>query len=191
VEVAFSLIERVRTNHPEVPIGLLVYANLVVSPGVDTFYARAAKAGVDSILVADVPSFEMTPFSESARRASVAPIMIAPPNSDDGLIAEIAAMSDAYVYVVSRAGVTGITDDISWTQADLIAKLGKACAPPALIGFGIRSPADVRAAIAQGAAGAISGSAGISLVASSSDTGDLCGSLHAWCQAMADAAHGG
>ena len=66
----FDLIAGFRTRHPGVPVGILTYANLVVARGRDAFYARAAEAGTDSVLVADVPLLEAEPFAASARLPS-------------------------------------------------------------------------------------------------------------------------
>lgn len=59
----FEMLAAIRQKHPTIPIGLLMYANLVFSPGIDAFYAQCARVGVDSVLVADVP------VEESARSA--------------------------------------------------------------------------------------------------------------------------
>lgn len=85
-----DLVAQVRADHPELPIGLLVYANLVVAPGIDGFYARAAAAGVDSVLVADVPTLEVEPFVLAARSHGIAPVLVAPPNASPERLATIA-----------------------------------------------------------------------------------------------------
>lgn len=154
----WSLIEGVRAAAPEVPIGLLVYANLVVGRGIETFYARAAEAGVDSVLVADAPTDEAPPFCEAARAAGIAPVMIAPPNADDARLKRIAELGAGYTYVVTRAGVTGANETVS-LGSRLVGTLNDLGAPPPVFGFGISKPEHLRAARAAGAAGAISGSA--------------------------------
>ncbi len=58
----FEMLAAIRQKHPTIPIGLLMYANLVFSPGIDAFYAQCARVGVDSVLVADVPVEESAPF---------------------------------------------------------------------------------------------------------------------------------
>ncbi len=155
----WELIARVRRRAPDLPIGLLVYANLVVRPGPAAFYAAAREAGVDSVLVADLPLAEAAPFEAAAIGAGIAPVLIAPPNASADRLAGIAARSRGYTYVTSRAGVTG---DDRHDQADLaerIERLRTLGAPPPVVGFGISTPAAVRAVLAAGAAGAIAGSA--------------------------------
>ena len=79
----FELLARVRQKYPELPVGLLVYANLVFHKGIETFYQRCARAGVDSVLVADVPVREASPFVDAARAQKIAPVLIAPPNASE------------------------------------------------------------------------------------------------------------
>lgn len=148
-----------RERHPELPIGLLVYANLVVHRGLERFYADAAAAGADSVLVADVPSEEGAPFAAAARAAGVAPVFIAPPNADGAALDRIAELGAGYTYVLSRAGVTGAERGAGTPAAELFAALAARSAPPPVLGFGISRPEQVRAGIEAGAAGVISGSA--------------------------------
>lgn len=65
----FEMLAAIRQKHPTIPIGLLMYANLVFSPGIDAFYAQCARVGVDSVLVADVPVEESAPFAR--RRCAI------------------------------------------------------------------------------------------------------------------------
>ena len=155
----WTLLEEVRAAHPDVPIGLLVYANLVAHARLDRFYARAAEVGGDSVLVADVPTAEAEPFAQAARDAGVDPVLIAPPNASDDRLRRIAALSAGYTYVVTRAGVTGAEQAATLDRGAVIERLIAHGAPPPVVGFGISTPEHVRAARALGAAGAISGSA--------------------------------
>ena len=75
---ALLLVRAIRERHPHVPLGLLVYANLVVQKELAAFYCRAAGAGADSVLVADVPAAEAEPFSAAAVAAGIDPVMIVP-----------------------------------------------------------------------------------------------------------------
>ena len=82
----FEMLALIRQKHPTIPIGLLMYANLVFNKGIDEFYAQCEKVGVDSVLVADMPIEESAPFRQAALRHNVAPIFICPPNADDDLL---------------------------------------------------------------------------------------------------------
>jgi tryptophan synthase alpha chain len=154
-----SLVTQVRARHPVLPIGLLVYANQVMHRGLEHFYAEAAVAGADSVLVADVPSEEGMPFAQAARRAGVAPVFIAPPNADAAALDRIAALGAGYIYVLTRSGVTGVERAAGTPAGELLAALTARGAPPSVLGFGISRPQQVSAGIRAGAAGVISGSA--------------------------------
>ncbi|HCL6751979.1 tryptophan synthase subunit alpha [Citrobacter freundii] len=160
----FEMLATIRHKHPDIPIGLLVYANLVFNRGIDDFYARCERAGVDSVLVADVPIEESTPFREAATNHHVAPIFICPPNADDELIHQIATYGCGYTYLLSRAGVTGMERQATGSLHHLVKKLEVYQAPPAVQGFGISTPQQVSDAIQAGAAGAISGSAIVNFI---------------------------
>lgn len=165
----WAIVRAVRAGHPDLPIGLLVYANLVFHHGPDPFYEAAAAAGVDSVLVADLPVREAAPFRDAARRAGIAPVFIAPPNADRNRLAAIAAAGEGYTYVTSREGVTGADDHLARDQGALMAALRELGAPPPVLGFGIAHPEQVRAAMAMGAQGAISGSAVVRLACEGGD----------------------
>lgn len=163
-DLCFAMLATIRRRHPALPVGLLMYANLVFNPGIDHFYARCARTGVDSVLVADVPLEESAPFRQAAMRHNVAPIFICPPNADDDLLRQIASFARGYTYLLSRAGVTGSGTRALLPQRTLVEKLAEYHAAPPLQGFGISSPDQVSAAISAGAAGAISGSALVNII---------------------------
>jgi tryptophan synthase alpha chain len=165
----WALIRGVRDRHPELPIGLLVYANLVAHRDLNLFYREAAAAGVDSVLVADLPVGAAGEFIAAAESSGIAPVFIAPPNADDARLARIAAASKGYTYVVTREGVTGVDDTLRRDSSALLARLKALGAPPAVLGFGISTPAQVRQGLAMGAAGVISGSAVVRVVGASRD----------------------
>lgn len=160
----FALLADFRTRHPETPVGILTYANLVANRGREAFYASCRASGVDSVLVADVPAHEARPWADAARAHAIDPVMIAAPNTPDGVLARIAEFGAGYTYCVARAGVTGAGDAMRLDHDCLFAALGGLGAAPPVLGFGISTPDHVRAAIDAGAAGAISGSAIVSRV---------------------------
>ena len=148
-DACLEVVARVRRRHPELPIGLLVYGNVPFCLGLGRFYADCAQAGVDSVLVPDVPVRESARFSRAARQAGVDPVYIAPPSASAETLDAVAAASRGYVYAVSRVGVTG-TEHASSTAglAESVARLR----------------ADAAAPVAAGADGAISGSATVRIV---------------------------
>ncbi|MGL4723473.1 MAG: tryptophan synthase subunit alpha [Scandinavium sp.] len=160
----FEMLAAIRQKYPTIPIGLLMYANLVFNRGIDNFYAECARVGVDSVLVADVPVEESAEFRQAAMRHNVAPIFICPPNADDDLLRQIASHGRGYTYLLSRAGVTGAENKAALPLHHLIEKLKEYHAAPPLQGFGISAPDQVSASIGAGAAGAISGSAIVKII---------------------------
>ena len=164
LESSWRTIREVRLNHPDLPIGILVYANLVSHRSLEQFYGEAGAAGVDSVLVADLPVSEAAPYCEAARNAGIAPVFIAPPNADAQRLAAIAAKGKGYTYVVTRRGVTGIDRELQHEGSALLSKLRELRAAPPVLGFGIATPHQVREAVSSGAAGAISGSAVVAIV---------------------------
>ena len=171
--ICFELLKRIREKHAEIPIGLLVYANLVFSNEIENFFIRCQKAGVDSVLIADVPMSESKPFRDAALKHDIAPIFICPPNGDDALLQNIGEHSRGYTYLLSRAGVTGTEKRAEIPLTHLIDKLKQYGAAPALQGFGISEPAQVAQAIKNGAAGAISGSAVVKIIENNLNRPDL------------------
>ena len=160
-----EVVSRVRQRHPDLPIGMLVYGNVPFSVGLEGFYARCAGAGIDSVLLPDVPVRESPAFSAAAEAAGIDAVYIAPPSASAETLDAVAAASRGYVYAVSRVGVTG-TEHASSTAglAESVARLRADAAAPVMLGFGISTPGQVAEAVAAGADGAISGSATVRIV---------------------------
>jgi len=163
-DTCLEILSEVRAYAPDIPIGLLLYGNLVFARGIDKFYQDVASAGVDSVLIADLPIRECEPFRKAAETHGVCPIFIAPPNASDETLNKVAQYSRGYTYVLSRAGVTGTETQAQVPAHELLEKLNSFQAPPLVIGFGISTPEHVKAALSSGAAGAISGSAVVKII---------------------------
>lgn len=166
VSDCFDLIAGFRARHPDVPVGILTYANLVAARA--GFMGDAAEAGADSLLIADVPAIEAEPFADQMEQSGIAPVLIAAANTPDATLRQIAALSKPYTYCVSRAGITG-THAGGEFDAGLVERLHTAGAPPPVFGFGISRPEHVRAALDAGAKGVICGSAIVDLAARDGD----------------------
>ena len=169
IRQCLELVGAFRARHADIPVGILTYANIVAARGIETFCGELAAVGVDSLLVADVPSLEAEPYAAAARAAGLDLVMIAAPNTPPATLARIAALSSGYTYCVARAGVTGADATLSLDHAALFGALAAAGAPPPVLGFGISSPDQVREALASGAAGVISGSAIVAKVGEGRD----------------------
>ncbi|WP_434355496.1 tryptophan synthase subunit alpha [Parasalinivibrio latis] len=168
-DTCFDILAKVREAYPDIPVGLLIYANLVYARGIDDFFSRCAGAGVDSVLIADVPIGESKAFRDAACAHGIHSIYIAPPNANEETMKAIAENGSGYTYLVSRAGVTGAETKAGKPIGDLLEGLKKYNAPRPLLGFGISEPSQVREAIQSGAAGAISGSAVVKIIEQNSE----------------------
>ncbi len=171
-DICIDILAKVREYAPNIPIGLLLYGNLVFARGIDNFYRDMAAVGVDSVLIADLPIRESQPFRAAALKHGVAPIFIAPPNASDETLREVASYSRGYTYVLSRAGVTGAETKAEMPGTHLINTLNEYNAAPSVLGFGISTPEQVREALDAGAKGAISGSAVVKIIEQHLDDND-------------------
>jgi tryptophan synthase alpha chain len=161
VSDCLELIADFRHRHPDVPVGILTYANIVVAR--TGFMRDAAEAGADSLLIADVPALEAERFTRDMEQAGIEPVLIAAANTPDATLQRVGKLSKAYTYCVSRVGITG-THAGGEFDASLIQRVKASGAPPAVFGFGISTPEHVRAALDAGAKGVICGSAIVDLV---------------------------
>ncbi len=187
--LAFELLDEIQRRHP-IPVGLLVYYNLVLQFGEQRFYDRCARAGVDGVLVADVPLEESGGIVAAARGAGVAPVFIGSTLSSDERLAALAEVADGYLYAVARIGVTGSEQALDTRLADAFARFHRAVPLPVIAGFGISTPDQVTQVLAAGADGAITGSALVRLIeAHLGDTDTMLEGVGELAASLAAAAH--
>ncbi|BCD92356.1 tryptophan synthase alpha chain [Francisella halioticida] len=160
----FEILAKIRSKYQDIPIGLLLYANLVYANGIENFYKKCLNAGVDSILIADVPAHESREFREIAEKVGISQIFIAPPDANEDLLKQISELGRGYTYLLSRVGVTGAETAANMPVEEVLGKLGEYNAPESILGFGISTPEQVAKAIKAGAAGAISGSTTVKII---------------------------
>lgn len=157
----FKLISMIRKEDDETPIGILVYANVVIARGVDKFFKDAADAGIDGVLIPDIPCNMLHTsgdFEAAAKKYGVDTVLIAPPNASDAVLDEIVKHAKGYTYVLSRFGITGTENNFGKPVRIINHILNNHGATPVL-GFGISTPEHVKQALETGAKGAIAGSA--------------------------------
>lgn len=164
IDQCFDITRTIREEYPNIPMGLLVYSNLVVSSGIDCFYQQASNAGIDSVLIADVPTIESKFFVQAAVKNHICPIFIATPNANDATLKKVAKLGQGYTYLLSRSGVTGTDVEAEMPLSDTLAALKKFEAAPTLLGFGISNEEQVKVAISSGVDGVISGSAVVKII---------------------------
>lgn len=134
--------------------------NLINKYGVEKFYADCEKAGVDGVIVPDLPPEESSVVSHPS---SVDTIFLVAPTSTDERIKLAAEKSSGFIYLISVAGITGVRKGISGDLRDLVNRVRKYTKLPVAIGFGISTPAQVAEA-AKIADGVIVGSAIVDLI---------------------------
>ncbi|MBN2188480.1 MAG: tryptophan synthase subunit alpha [Chitinispirillaceae bacterium] len=159
----FALIRRLRAM-TDVPFGLLCYANTVLHRGTERFCSEAADAGLDSLLVADLPPEESGTLHNAMRRHGLGRVFIVSELTPEVRMRRIASQADSFIYVVSRLGTTGAGKTLSGSIASTLARLKKVTDKPLAVGFGISTPDHVKAVRAAGADAAIVGSALVALI---------------------------
>lgn len=163
-ERSCELIHKVREYSPEIPIGLLVYYNLLYHNGVNASVEKLATAGVDAIVCGDLPIEEGADFDAACDQHGVGQVYILAPNTPDDRAKQIFERCNAYTYVLSGYGPTGAKDEIAPETIARVQHLRTLTEKPMIVGFGISKPAHVQAIWEAGADGAIVGSYFTSLI---------------------------
>jgi tryptophan synthase alpha chain len=147
-----------------VPIVVFTYANPLLRFGVERFAARAAQAGVDGVLVLDLPIEEAGPLRRTLSAAGIDTIFLLSPTTTRGRIEQAAALGRGFLYGISRLGVTGARETLSDEAAALARRVREVTAMPLAMGFGVSRPEHV-SEIGRWADAAVVGSALVSIIA--------------------------
>jgi tryptophan synthase alpha chain len=153
------------------PIVLMGYYNPIYVYGVDHFLADATSAGVDGLIVVDLPPEEDEELCLPALKAGLNFIRLATPTTDDKRLPAVLANTSGFVYYVSVTGITGAAAPDPGKVAGAVARIKRHTKLPVAVGFGVRS-AEQAAAIAAGADGVVVGSALVSALKASLDPDD-------------------
>jgi tryptophan synthase alpha chain len=164
LDVVFELVEAIRYSNKEIPIGLLVYRNIIEVEGINAFYLKCKKADVDSVLVPDVPDREADAFNQSAQKHAIESIYILSPDVSENEFNQIAKRSRGYIYIKGRAGVTGIHAEAKMPPTRFMKQLGAMNTAPSVLGFGVFKPEHVTQARECGFSGVICGSAIVAII---------------------------
>ncbi len=140
----FSLVRRVREFSDEVPIVFYTYYNLVYSRGHDEYVRAAREAGVDGLLVLDLPPEEATDYLEVCKKHEMKTVFIVAPTTPQDRISLIASAATGFIYYVSREGVTGERADMAEGVGQAVAMIRGATDLPVVVGFGISTREQVR-----------------------------------------------
>jgi tryptophan synthase alpha chain len=153
-----------RQRHPDTPLVLMGYYNPIYIYGVDRFLADAAEAGVDGLIIVDLPPEEDDELCEPATEAGLDFIRLVTPTSDEKRLPIVLGSASGFVYYVAITGITGTRSAAADTISAAYARISAATDLPVVTGFGIRTPEQASEA-ARLSDGAIVGSAVVEIIA--------------------------
>jgi tryptophan synthase alpha chain len=153
-----ELVRGFRAGDDSTPIVLMGYYNPIYIYGVDKFLADAKSAGVDGLIIVDLPAEEDAELCLPALKAGLNFIRLATPTTDDKRLPAVLANTSGFVYYVSITGITGAAAADSIVAGEAVARIKRHTKLPVCVGFGIRTPESARA-IAERADGAVVGTA--------------------------------
>lgn len=153
-----DLVREFRKDDERTPLVLMGYYNPIYIYGVDKFLADAKSAGVDGLIIVDLPPEEDTELCIPAMKVGLNFIRLATPTTDDKRLPAVLANTSGFVYYVSITGITGSASADTAQVSEAVARIKRHTELPVCVGFGIRTPEAARG-IAQAASGAVVGSA--------------------------------
>ena len=164
-----AMVREFRKQDAATPIVLMGYYNPIYIHGVDRFLLDANSAGVDGLIIVDLPPEEDTELCRPAMKAGRNVIRLATPTTDDKRLPAVLANTSGFVYYVSITGITGSASADTAEVGEAVARIKRHTSLPVCVGFGIRTPAAARA-IAQKADGAVVGTALVDVLRASLDS---------------------
>jgi tryptophan synthase alpha chain len=164
-----EMVRGFRKDDSTTPLVLMGYYNPIYIYGVDKFLADAKTAGVDGLIIVDLPPEEDTELCLPAMKAGLNFIRLATPTTDDKRLPAVLANTSGFVYYVSITGITGSASADSTVVGEAVARIKRHTKLPVCVGFGIRTP-DAARAIAENANGAVVGTALVDALRASLDT---------------------
>ncbi|WP_222184237.1 tryptophan synthase subunit alpha [Geminicoccus harenae] len=163
-----ELVRRFRSDDQTTPVVLMGYYNPVHRMGKERFIAAAVEAGVDGLIMVDLPPEEDEEFCLPAKEAGLDFIRLATPTTDDKRLPVVLQNASGFIYYVSITGITGSAAPVADLVGQAVRRIKSATTLPVAVGFGIRTP-EQAAAIARNADAAVVGSALVDLVATNLD----------------------
>jgi tryptophan synthase alpha chain len=151
-------------EYRDIPIGLLMYYNLVYQYGVEKFFSEFHQAGVNSVLIADLSIDDADEIHDAAIAAGLDTVFMITPNTEPERMKLIASKTTGFIYTVSVLGVTGSREKLSDVVEGLIGNLKKLTNVPVCVGFGISKAEHAQAIVRAGADGVIIGSKIVELI---------------------------
>ena len=163
LEHVLTLASEIRQHSQSVGLIVFSYLNPILRMGLEKFGKVARHAGIDGVLVTDLPVEEASNYLKQARKNDLATIFLAAPTSTDERLKQIAEVSSGFVYAVSRTGVTGARQQLAEDAQSLVKRIRKFTKLPVAVGFGISTPEQF-AAVGKFAEAAAVGSAIVQVI---------------------------
>ncbi|MCC5983467.1 MAG: tryptophan synthase subunit alpha [Rhodobacteraceae bacterium] len=185
LEKTLEMVRAFRAGDDRTPIVLMGYYNPIYNRGVDRFLADARAAGVDGLIVVDLPPEEDDELCIPAQAAGLNFIRLATPTTDDRRLPAVLTNTSGFVYYVSITGITGAAAAQAGDVGPEVARIKAATDLPVLVGFGINTP-EAAAAIAGVADGCVVGSAIVKEIAAGKPVAEVL----AFVAGLAEGAHG-
>ncbi|MGM0583693.1 MAG: tryptophan synthase subunit alpha [Pseudomonadota bacterium] len=179
-----EIVRQLRDQDDDTPVVLMGYYNPIYSMGVETFLSEATAAGVDGLIIVDLPPEEDDELCLPARRAGLNFIRLATPTTDDRRLPKVLTNTSGFVYYVSITGITGSAEATADVVGPEVARIKARTDLPVCVGFGIKTP-QAAAEIARVADGAVIGSAIVDRIGK----GEPPQQVLAFVRSLAEAAH--
>ena len=170
----------------QIPIVLYIYFNLIHRVGMEKFIADAAKAGVDGLLVLDLPPEESNNYEALMKKAGLCNIYLVAPTTPENRIELIVKRGSGFIYYISRVGVTGMQVKVADTIGQMTTLIHAHTQLPVAIGFGISNPEQAKL-VAQQAEAIVVGSAVVNQIAEHGKSPELVAKVSAFVKSLADA----
>ena len=135
-----ALVRHLRARDPDTPYVLMGYYNPIYRYGAEAFAKDAAAAGVDGLIIVDLPPEEEAELADPATAAGLDLVRLATPTSDEHRLPTIVERASGFIYYVAIAGITGTRSAEEATIRDAVARLRKFTKLPVAVGFGIKTP---------------------------------------------------
>ena len=184
LEQTLQMARDFRVDDDTTPIVLMGYYNPIFSRGVDEFLADAKEAGIDGLIVVDLPPEEDDELCIPAQAAGLNFIRLATPTTDGKRLPTVLQNTSGFVYYVSITGITGAAEAQAGDVGPEVARIKSATDLPVIVGFGIKTP-DPSRSIAQVADGAVVGSAIVERIGAGESPADVL----AFVKSLSDGAH--
>lgn len=166
---ALSLASRLRKKHPDLPLLVMTYSNIVTCLGLERFMDESLKAGIDGFITPDMPVEEAREYKQTASNRGMATVFLASPNTSPTRLNRILESSSGFLYMVSVYGITGARSSFEDYTLKAVSTVKQAAGSrlPVAVGFGISRSAHVKQMRAAGADAVIVGSAIVNVISKS------------------------